>query len=273
MNKIEDSRLKVFPEEKIRVESLKSTLPDGSVVKADLEYVEQDIKLGEYDYHIFVGSTAGKKGFPNQDFAGLVDNTIKVNERDWECLFAIVCDGVSSRERSEETSKSIVENAINSFTKVKNNYKDFEQVSNDLWQCIADGAQKSSAHSGVSTVSAFLLAASGKENVGIAINCGDSRVYWATSKQVYSAPVHTDLTSRKGAITFALGADRVNSKIYKDVFVVKDSIPVVFLCTDTFAYRHDGVHFPEELIPSFGRGIGFLNDNLTAISIRRKIDK
>lgn len=268
-NMINDSRLTISPKTEIKTDSLKSILPDGTVVKAELEFIEQTIKLGNFTYNVFVGSTAGKKGLPNQDFAGLGQRTISIANQEWDCLLSMVTDGVSSRENSEETSKSIVENTIENFSKISKKYNTFEVLSEDLWYWISQGAKNSQAPNGVSTVSAFLLCISDEETKGIALNCGDSRVYWATQRYVDSAKVHADITNN-GAITYSLGADRDNEKIYKDIYFIDDNIPVVFLCTDTFAYRHDGVHFPQEMIPAFGRGIGSLNDHLTAISIKKQ---
>ncbi len=264
-----DSRLTISPKTEIYVSDLKSTLPDGSVVQAYLEFVDRNIQLSQQHFHIFIGTTAGKKGLPNQDFAGLAQKDITIADRKWSTILALVADGVSSRKNSEDTSKSVVENTVDKFSKITSNYSNIEELSGDLWHWIADGAQHSPSLLGVTTLSLFLLAVSEQDTTGIAINCGDSRVYWATPKYVESAKVHVDVTSPTGSITYSLGADRKNDSIKKDVYLINEPIQEVFLCTDTFAYQHDGVHFPSNLIPSFGRALSSLNDHLTAISIKR----
>lgn len=262
------TRILINPQLQKETDSLKTTGPSGEITEAILEYNEQTIKLGNYSYNVFIGTTAGKKGFPNQDFASVVEHKLHIGDKEYECLLLIVADGVSSKELSEETSKSIVENASNSFVNGSDKYDSFKILEQSLWNWIADGAQNTSAPHGESTVSLFLFAASQDETKGIALNCGDSRVFWATTKYVESAKVHTEVLNPRNAISFALGADRINSKIHHDSYFIDNPVEV-FLCTDTFAYSFDGVHFPEEMIPTFGHSISSLRDHLTAISVKR----
>lgn len=262
------SRIIINPQLQKKIESLKSTSSNGEITEASLEYNEQIIKLGNYSYNVFIGTTAGRKGLPNQDFASVMERKLYIKDKEYDCLLLIVADGISSKELSEETSKSIVENTSNSFINGLDTYDSFKVIEKSLWDWISDGAQKASAPHGVSTVSAFLFVAREDTTKGIAINCGDSRVFWATPKYVESAKVHTEVLNPRNAIPFALGADRINNTIHHDSYLIENPVEV-FLCTDTFAYSFDGVHFPEEMIPTFGRSISSLRDHLSAISVKR----
>lgn len=263
-----EKRISIFPPLETELEPMKSTGRDGNVFETFLEHKTQKITLGNYSYYVFVGSTAGRKGLPNQDFAGVASRKINIEDMDYDCLLLLVADGVSSRELSEETSKSVVENVVANFANNNNSYSSFKSLSTELWDWAAEGAQKAPAPRGVSTVSLFLIAASGEETKGVAINCGDSRIYWATSKYVESAKVHTEVLNPRNAISYALGADRINNKIHHDAYFIDNPVEIL-LCTDTFAYTFDGVHMPEEMIPTFGAAISSLKDHLTAISVKR----
>lgn len=263
-----ERRILISPYSETKLEQMKTTDRDGQVLETTLEYEAQRISLGDYSYDVFVGSTAGRKGFPNQDFAGICKKKLSLGGTEYDSLLLAVADGVSSRELSEETSKSIIQNTINKFEKDDTSYTSTKVLANNLWTWIADGAQRSPALQGVSTVSVFLFLAIGKETQGIAINCGDSRVYWATPKYVETAKVHVEVLNPRNAISYALGAGRINKEVEHDIYLIDNPVEI-FLCTDTFAYAFDGVHVPEEMIPALGRAISSLKDHLTAISVKR----
>lgn len=263
-----ENRLILYPSTNPNVEILKSTGREGQVIEALLEYKEQILKFSNYSYNVFIGTTAGKKGHPNQDFAASIQKKLIIEDKEYDSLLLMVADGVSSKKFSEQTSKAIIKNTVDSFIKTTESYSSLKVLSKKLWNWIAESAQSAPAPHGVSTISLFLFMATQDETKGIAINCGDSRIYWATPKYVETAKVHVELLNPRNAISYALGADRINKEIQHDVYFIDNPVEI-FLCTDTFAYAFDGVHVPEEMIPTFGRSLSTLNDHLTAISVKR----
>lgn len=262
------SRIYTFPPTKTIKYQMKIAQDEGSPIETTLEYKDQNIKIGDYSYNVFVGSTAGKKGYPNQDFAGLAQKYLEIGNKKYDCLLTIVADGVSLKEFSEKTSESIVKTTTDIFSTSTKKYNTFGSLAGDLWKWVSDGADKSNAPQGASTVSLYLFAANGEETKGIAINCGDSRVYWATQKYVETVRVQTEVLNPRNAISFALGTDRDNKNMQHDTYLVDNPVEV-FLCTDTFAYEFDGVHFPDEMITCLKMAVSRLDDHLTTISIKR----
>jgi hypothetical protein len=262
-----DSRLCLYPSGKILLEPLTSTGRDGKEAKAVLEYYQTEINLGNIKYSLHVGSTAGRKGLPNQDAAGISNGVMKIEGKSWDYIAGIVCDGVSSRENSDVTSIAVASEAMKGLNQQRD-FASFERLIDNVWGNICVGASEPKDGRGITTVVFFFLAANGADQVLKILNCGDSRAYWATEKEIYTAAVHNNIFT--GGITYSLGNDgRDNLKVRKDVYTVNEPIQKIFLCSDTFAFTTDGVHFADDLIPVYGRAISSLNDHLTSILVRK----
>lgn len=260
-----DSRL-IIPGYEVKGEKLTSRGKDGEEIVVNLEYGEGEITLGQKKYHFHIGSTAGRKGEPNQDAAGLVTGKMVMAEEDWDFVLGIVADGVSSRKDSAITSLSVVEKIVTSFEREKE-VTSFDDLIDEIWS-IASTTVEPTGGDGATTLALFLLGVHDETTRMWALNCGDSRVYWATQEKVYTADVHTDIAT--GMITASLMTAKNNLTTKKDVYEIDEEITAVYLCTDTFAYMFDGVHFPKEMIPTYGRALGSLNDHLSAIVLRLK---